>query len=69
MLLLPGSVLLGPGGSMPKTTLSRLRSRRFRKTRGFSHIKTRHLAAAKAEEVALLERLRSGPPQYLKAAE
>src|SRR5262249_16896134 len=39
------------------------------KIRGFGHIKARHLAAAKAEEAALLERFRSGPPQYLKAAE
>jgi len=39
------------------------------KIRGFGQVKARHLAAAKAEEAALLERLRSGPPQYLKAAE
>ncbi|HEY7302219.1 MAG TPA: indolepyruvate ferredoxin oxidoreductase family protein [Xanthobacteraceae bacterium] len=39
------------------------------KIRGFGHVKTRHLVAAKAEEAALLERLRSGGPQYLKAAE
>jgi indolepyruvate ferredoxin oxidoreductase len=39
------------------------------KIRGFGHVKARHLAAAKAEEASLLERFRSGPPQYLKAAE
>jgi indolepyruvate ferredoxin oxidoreductase len=39
------------------------------KIRGFGQVKARHLAAAKAEEAALLERFRSGPPQYLKAAE
>jgi indolepyruvate ferredoxin oxidoreductase len=39
------------------------------KIRGFGHVKARHLAAAKAEEAALLERFRSGAPQYLKAAE
>jgi indolepyruvate ferredoxin oxidoreductase len=39
------------------------------KIRGFGHVKTRHLKAAKAEEVALLEQLRAGPAPLLKAAE
>jgi indolepyruvate ferredoxin oxidoreductase len=39
------------------------------KIRGFGHIKTRHLKAAKAEEASLLERFRSGSPELLKAAE
>ena len=40
------------------------------KIRGFGHIKIRNLAAAKADEAALLERFRAGPtPLLLKAAE
>jgi indolepyruvate ferredoxin oxidoreductase len=39
------------------------------KTRGFGHVKARHLAAAKAEEAALLEQFRAGAPTFLKAAE
>jgi indolepyruvate ferredoxin oxidoreductase len=39
------------------------------KIRGFGHVKQRHLAAAKADEAALLEQLRSGAPSVLKAAE
>ena len=39
------------------------------KIRGFGHVKERHLAAAKADEAALLEQFRSGPPHFLKAAE
>ncbi len=39
------------------------------KIRGFGHVKARHLAAAKADEAALLEQLRSGKPPLLKAAE
>jgi indolepyruvate ferredoxin oxidoreductase len=39
------------------------------KIRGFGHVKQRHLAAAKADEAALLEQLRSGAPGVLKAAE
>jgi len=39
------------------------------KIRGFGPIKMRHLAAAKAEEAALLEQFRSGAAQFLKAAE
>ena len=39
------------------------------KIRGFGHVKTRHLKAAKAEEAALLEQLRAGPATLLKAAE
>ena len=39
------------------------------KIRGFGPVKSRHLTAAKAEEAALLERFRSGQPEYLKAAE
>ena len=35
----------------------------------FGHVKLRHLAAAKADEAALLEQFRSGPPALLKAAE
>jgi indolepyruvate ferredoxin oxidoreductase len=39
------------------------------KIRGFGHIKVRNLAAAKADEAALLEQFRSGPAPLLKAAE
>jgi indolepyruvate ferredoxin oxidoreductase len=39
------------------------------KIRGFGHVKTRHLAAAKADEAALLDQFRSGAPHLLKAAE
>jgi indolepyruvate ferredoxin oxidoreductase len=39
------------------------------KIRGFGHVKTRHLAAAKADEAALLEQFRAGSPALLKAAE
>ena len=39
------------------------------KIRGFGHVKMRHLKAAKAEEAALLEQLRTGPAPLLKAAE
>ncbi|HEY4921659.1 MAG TPA: DUF6537 domain-containing protein, partial [Xanthobacteraceae bacterium] len=39
------------------------------KIRGFGHIKMRHLAAAKADEAALLEQFRAGPAPLLKAAE
>jgi indolepyruvate ferredoxin oxidoreductase len=39
------------------------------KIRGFGHIKMRHLAAAKADEAALLEQFRAGPALLLKAAE
>ncbi len=39
------------------------------KIRGFGHVKTRHLAAAKADEAALLDQFRAGAPDYLKAAE
>jgi indolepyruvate ferredoxin oxidoreductase len=39
------------------------------KIRGFGHVKARHLAAAKAEEAALLEQFRAGPSPLLKAAE
>jgi len=39
------------------------------KIRGFGHVKLRHLAAANADEAALLDQLRSGAPHYLKAAE
>jgi len=39
------------------------------KIRGFGHIKLRHLAAAKAEETALLEQFRAGGAPLLKAAE
>jgi indolepyruvate ferredoxin oxidoreductase len=39
------------------------------KIRGFGHVKSRHLAAAKADEATLLDQLRSGAPHVLKAAE
>ena len=39
------------------------------KIRGFGHVKARHLVAAKADEAALLEQLRSGQAPVLKAAE
>jgi indolepyruvate ferredoxin oxidoreductase len=39
------------------------------KIRGFGHVKMRHLAAAKADEAALLEQFRAGPAPLLKAAE
>jgi indolepyruvate ferredoxin oxidoreductase len=39
------------------------------KIRGFGHVKMRHLKAAKAEEAALLDQLRTGPAPLLKAAE
>ena len=39
------------------------------KIRGFGHVKTRHLKAAKADEVALLDQLRTGVAPLLKAAE
>ena len=39
------------------------------KIRGFGHVKARHLAAAKADEAALLEQFRAGAPTFLKAAE
>ena len=39
------------------------------KIRGFGHVKARHLAAAKADEAALLDQFRSGTPHLLKAAE
>jgi indolepyruvate ferredoxin oxidoreductase len=39
------------------------------KIRGFGHVKLRHLAAAKADEAMLLDQVRSGPPQLMKAAE
>jgi indolepyruvate ferredoxin oxidoreductase len=39
------------------------------KIRGFGHIKTRTLAAAKADEAALLEQFRAGPAPLLEAAE
>jgi indolepyruvate ferredoxin oxidoreductase len=39
------------------------------KIRGFGHVKQRHLTAAKAEEVTLLDQFRSGAPALLKAAE
>jgi indolepyruvate ferredoxin oxidoreductase len=39
------------------------------KIRGFGHVKMRHLKAAKAEEAALLDQLRSGVAPLLKAAE
>jgi indolepyruvate ferredoxin oxidoreductase len=39
------------------------------KIRGFGHVKQRHLAAAKADEAALLEQFRAGAPVMLKAAE
>jgi indolepyruvate ferredoxin oxidoreductase len=39
------------------------------KIRGFGHVKQQHLAAAKADEAALLEQFRAGTPALLKAAE
>ncbi len=39
------------------------------KIRGFGHVKVRHLAAAKADEAALIEQFRSGKPAMMKAAE
>jgi indolepyruvate ferredoxin oxidoreductase len=39
------------------------------KIRGFGHVKMRHLAAAKADEAALLEQFRAGGAPLLKAAE
>jgi len=39
------------------------------KIRGFGYVKQRHLTAAKAEEVTLLDQFRSGAPALLKAAE
>ena len=39
------------------------------KIRGFGHVKQRHLAAAKADEAALLDQFRAGAPALLKAAE
>jgi indolepyruvate ferredoxin oxidoreductase len=39
------------------------------KIRGFGHVKLRHLAAAKADEAALLDQFRAGTPALLKAAE
>ena len=39
------------------------------KIRGFGHVKLRHLAAARADEAALLEQFRAGSPALLKAAE
>jgi indolepyruvate ferredoxin oxidoreductase len=39
------------------------------KIRGFGPVKARHIAAAKADEAALLEQFRSGKPPVLKAAE
>jgi indolepyruvate ferredoxin oxidoreductase len=39
------------------------------KIRGFGHVKMRHLAAAKADEAALLEQFRTGAQPMLKAAE
>ena len=39
------------------------------KIRGFGHIKVRHLAAAKADEAALMEQFRAGAAPLLKAAE
>ncbi len=39
------------------------------KIRGFGHVKQRHLKAAKADEAALFEQFRAGPPPLLKAAE
>jgi indolepyruvate ferredoxin oxidoreductase len=39
------------------------------KIRGFGHVKQRHIAAAKADEEALLERFRAGDAPLLKAAE
>jgi indolepyruvate ferredoxin oxidoreductase len=39
------------------------------KIRGFGHVKQQHLAAAMADETALLEQFRAGAPALLKAAE
>ncbi len=39
------------------------------KIRGFGHVKQRHLAAAKADQAALLEQFRAAAPELLKAAE
>jgi indolepyruvate ferredoxin oxidoreductase len=39
------------------------------KIRGYGHVKTRHLAVAKADEAALLEQFRAGTVALLKAAE
>lgn len=39
------------------------------KIRGFGHVKMRHLAAAKADQAALLARFRAGGGAFLKAAE
>ncbi len=39
------------------------------KIRGFGHVKARHLVAAKADEAALLEQLRSDAEPMMKAAE
>src|SRR6266540_3467866 len=39
------------------------------KIRGFGHVKMRHLKAAKADEAALLDQLRTGVTPLLKAAE
>jgi indolepyruvate ferredoxin oxidoreductase len=39
------------------------------KIRGFGHVKQRHLAAAKADEAALMEQFRTGSSALLKAAE
>ena len=39
------------------------------KIRGFGYVKERHLAAARADEAALLEQFRAGAPLMLKAAE
>src|SRR6185437_9853079 len=39
------------------------------KIRGFGHVKQRHLAAARAEEVALREQFSAGSTPFLKAAE
>jgi indolepyruvate ferredoxin oxidoreductase len=39
------------------------------KIRGFGHVKMRHLAAAKADEAALLEQFRGQAAPVLKAAE
>src|SRR6202044_455646 len=36
------------------------------KIRGFGHVKQQHLAAAKADEAALLEQFRAGAPMLLK---
>jgi indolepyruvate ferredoxin oxidoreductase len=39
------------------------------KIRGFGHVKMRHLAAAKADEAALLDQFRSGRAPLMRAAE